>query len=102
MAKSKKPRPGSAAANAQGFKNAYNKGQHSGAYGTPQFAATYDPSQGFGSPQKAGPPPMDWQQQQAEAAQARGVQYADAQATFDRGRINRDFGYGADGQADPN
>ncbi|MEK9726337.1 MAG: ATP-binding cassette domain-containing protein, partial [Rhodospirillaceae bacterium] len=32
----------------------------------------------------------------------RNVAYADAQATYDRGRIQRDFGYTASGAVDPN
>lgn len=51
------------------------------------------------TPDVGGP---DWQEQAYEAQAARGVQFADAQATYDTGRINRDFGYGADGTVDPN
>jgi hypothetical protein len=53
------------------------------------------------APPPVGAPPPDWQQIAAESAATRGVQYADAQATYDRGRISRDFGYGANGQIDP-
>jgi hypothetical protein len=51
--------------------------------------------------QPVGAPPPDWQQIAAESAAQRSVGYADAQATYDRGRIQRDFGYGANGQIDP-
>lgn len=95
-------RRGSKKANQQGFINTYNAGQHSGAYGSAQYANSYDPSQPFGTAQQPGPQPPDWQEQAYAAAQGRSVQYADAQATFDRGKINRDFGYAADGSVDPN
>lgn len=95
-------RRGSRRANRQGFINTYNAGQHSGAYGSPEYWNHYDPSQPFGTPQTPGPQPPDWQEQAYEAQAQRGVQYADAQATYDRGRIQRDFGYGANGQVDPN
>jgi hypothetical protein len=78
------------ARNQSGFIDTYNRANPSAQYGTPQFG------------QPVAPPPPDWQQQAYEASQARGVQYADAQATYDRGRIQRDFGYGDKGQVDPN
>jgi hypothetical protein len=79
------------ARNQAGFIDTYNRANPGAQYGTPQF----------GQSQAVAPPPPDWQQQAYEASQARGVQYADAQATYDRGRVQRDFGYGANGQVDP-
>lgn len=53
-------------------------------------------------PAQIGPPPPDYAQIAYETEQRRGVQYADAQATYDRGRINRDYGFTSSGAVDPN
>lgn len=56
----------------------------------------------YGTPPPAeGGPPPDPQLIAAQAATQRGVGLADAQATYDTGRINRDFGYNAQGAVDP-
>jgi hypothetical protein len=88
--------------NSKGFIDAYNKGQTSGAYGSPEYAAKYDPSQGFGTAQQPGTPPPDWQQIAAQAAEQRNSAYAGAQGAFDRGNISREFGFTANGAIDPN
>jgi hypothetical protein len=90
--------------NAQGFINTYNAGRPAGfaAYGTPEYAAQFDPSQPFGTPQSAGPPPPDWQEIAAQAAGARNNAYQHAQGTFDRGNISRDYGFTSSGAIDPN
>lgn len=89
--------------NQQGFINAYNAGNGSAPnYGTPQYAAQFDPSQPFGSPQAPGAPLPDWQQIAADAANQRNNAYQTAQATFDRGNIARDYGFTASGGIDPN
>jgi hypothetical protein len=53
------------------------------------------------APGPVGAPPPDPAAIAAEAAAGRNVQYADAQATYDQGRIGRDFGYNAQGAVDP-
>jgi hypothetical protein len=54
-----------------------------------------------GTPPPVGGPPPDWQHDELVAGQQRNVGYADAQATYDRGRIQRDYGYDATGAVDP-
>lgn len=87
--------------NSQGFINTYNAGQHTGAYGSPAYANNFDPTQGFGTPQPAQPPPPSWEEQQAQIIGNRNVGLADANATYQHQQIGQQFGYGADGKIDP-
>lgn len=86
--------------------NLFNQSQASGTAGAQNAqnaaqANAYQPGGSPAAPAPVAPPPPDWQQIAAESAATRGVQYADAQATYDRSRINRDFGYNAAGGVDP-
>jgi hypothetical protein len=88
--------------NQQGFINAYNAGNGSAPdYGTPQYAAQFDPSQPFGTPQAPGAPLPGWQEVANRAAEQRNNAYQTAQATFDRGNISRDYGFTSSGAIDP-
>ena len=64
----------------------------------PDTAAT-SPGTAAGSPQ---PRPLDWQEQLATSQANRNVALSDANATYQTGQINRDFGYLGNGQIDPN
>jgi hypothetical protein len=96
MARRKRP------SNSQGFINTYNAGQTTGAYNSPGYANAYQQQGSLGQNPPVQPRMPDWQEQMATSAANRNVGLANAQATYDTNAINRDFGYTANGQIDPN
>jgi hypothetical protein len=87
------------------YRNSQNRGRQQSAQAESDARARYNPTPGAppaAAPPAVGPPPPDPGLIAAQAQTGRLTGYADAQATFDQGRIQRDFGYGADGGVDPN
>jgi hypothetical protein len=81
--------------NQGGFVNTYNQyAQSQGApqYGTPAYQAAYDPTQPFGTPQPVGARVPDFNEQYQTTTANRNVALSNAEATYQTGQINRQFG----------